>query len=171
MAAQRTTLKAIAQETGVSYKTIRKIYGLTGAPAMTAPLREHRRYVRQAATGTVKLPKDLADQLVLIKFERAKHVRDKEKELAEEKRMKNLATRGKLVEREEIRAHGAAFGIAFSSALAGFEKDGPALCVGKGERELATIFRDLCDRLRLTMREAVARLEETEAAAPAHDQE
>lgn len=158
------TLKDISKESGVSYKTIKALYAIAGAPAMTEPMSIHLAYVKNAASGAVKLPKDLADQMILIKFEKAKHSRDKEREWAEQKRLQNLEKRGQLVERADVRAQGAAFAVSFCSVMDAFEKDGPGQCVGRSELELHRIFKEHCDRVRAMLREAISRLGKVSAS-------
>lgn len=152
------TLKQIAEASGISYKTVKEVYGVAGAPAKSEPIETHVRYVKAAASGAVKLPPDLANKMVLLKYEKAKHSTEKEKEWAEEKRLRNLERKGKLVERDDVRAQGAAVGVELSSIISAFEKDGPALCVGKSEVELNRIFAEQSDKLRDLIRSALKRL-------------
>jgi len=152
------TLKNIAKESGVSYTTIKKIYAIPGAPGLSRPLDEHLEFIKRAATGAVKLPPDLVDRMQLLKWQTAEERKAKLIEERERLRLQNLETRGKLVERGDVTAQGAAVGVELSSLISAFEKDGPGRCVGKSELELNRIFREHSDKLRNDIRAALQRL-------------
>lgn len=151
------TLAEIQQLSGISRKTIQKIFAQQGAPPRTRPIAELVAFAKKAATGAVKLPEDLAEQSILIKFETAKHRRDEKREAAEKLRLWNLEKKGQLVERGEVKAHGAAIGLLLSSTISGWVKDLPSILVGKSEREMGLIVKDKGDALIAAIRDAITK--------------
>jgi hypothetical protein len=148
----------LAERSGVSEKSLKAWFKEHGAPKRTLPLEDLLKLIEARFSGVAKLPPDLAQQKILIDFETKKSRRDKEKEWAEEKRLKNLRSRGKLIERDDVKAQGAAVGLALSSVISGFEKDGPGMCVGKSEIELHRLFREHSDKLRDMIRDSLEKL-------------
>lgn len=152
-----TPFTQLAKLSGVSRVSLIEAFADRGAPDRTDD-KVSLKFISDRFQKTAKIPEDIAQEKILIDFETRKARRDKEREMAEEKRLKNLETRGKLIEREEANKQGAALGVALSSIISGFEKDGPCLCVGKPEVELNQIFREMCDRLRDNIRVGIERL-------------
>ncbi len=163
--AKAHTLAAIAKVSGISRKTVQEVFSQPGAPSRTGALEDLVAYLRKAASGAVELPGDLAEQSILIKFETSKHRRDEKREAAEKLRLWNLEKKGQLVERSEVRAHGAALGILLSSTISGWVKDLPTILNGKGEREMTLILKDKGDALIAQIRDAITKAGKVKGAS------
>lgn len=155
--ARAHTLNEIATAAGISRKTVQKAFAVPGAPVRSGSMKEMVKFAKASAPGASKIPGDIAEQDILIKFETRKHRRDKEREWAEEKRLKNLEKKGQLVEREEVRAHGAALGQLLSSTISKWVTDMPAILAGKSTRDMTLTLRDEGDKLIAQIRTAISR--------------
>ena len=141
------TLAAIAKLAGISFKTVQAAFAQPGAPARTRSVEELVEWLRSAAPGTVQLPSDLADRMIMLKYETSKERAKREKEAAEKLRLQNLEKKGQLVERAEVQAEGAAIGLILSSTLSGWVKDLPAELVGKSELDITRTLSSKVDAL------------------------
>lgn len=155
--------QALSAATGISQKALKEAFQEVGAPERLDKV-ECLKFIEQRFKGVAKLPPDLAQQKIIIDFEHKKFNRDKAREATEALRLKNLETHGKLVQRDEVRAQGAAVGVALSSLINEFELSGPAMCSGKKELELHGVFQEQCDKLRSVVRRALERLNGLRAA-------
>jgi hypothetical protein len=150
---RETTLRQLSKLSGVSYKTVKVAFDQPGAPARSRPPEELVEWLRSAAPGAVKLPEDLADRMILIKYRTAEEREKRERETAEKIRLHNLERKGRLMEREEVKAQGAAVGMVLSSTLSSWVKDLPAELVGRSELEITRALRGRVDRLISQLRE------------------
>ena len=141
------TLRKLAAVTGISFKTIQKAFAQHGAPSRTRPIEELVEWLKASSPGTVKLPADLADRMILLKWETAQERAKKEKEAAEKLRLHNLERKAQLVERKQVQADGAAIGMMLSSTLSGWVKDMPSELVGKSELEIGRVMQGKVDSL------------------------
>lgn len=150
-----TTLRGLSKLTGISYKSIQKAFDSPSAPARTRPVEELVDFVKSAVPGAVKLPPDLSERMIMLKYETAKERKERERETKEKLSLQNAEMRGRLVERAEVQAQGAAIGVLFSSEMARLARDLPALLVGQPERKISQIVQDQCDGIIARIREAL----------------
>lgn len=153
---RRIPIQELADETGVSYKSLQKAFHERGAPSRRDKV-EALEFIKLRFAGGAKIPDDLAEQRILIDFETKKHRRDEKREAAEKLRLHNLEKKGQLVERNEVKAHGAAIGLLLSSTISGWVKDLPSILVGKSEREMGTIIKDKGDSLISAIRDSISK--------------
>lgn len=159
--ARAHTLIEIAAASGVSRKTIQKVFAAPGAPPRTGDLKELVAYVKKAAPGGTKLPDDLSDKLILLNYQTKVERKEFVAEAKEEKRLKNLEKKGRLMERADVIAQGAAIGTILSSTLSGWTKDLPSELVGKSELEITRTLSSKVDGLLVRIREALANTAKT----------
>lgn len=162
--AKAHTLTSIAKVSGISRKTVQEVFSQPGAPERTRPLEELVDYLRKAASGAVTLPPDLAEKMILLKYQSAQERKAYVIEAKEEKRLKNLEKKGLLVERGDVRAQGAAIGVLLSSSLSGMVKDLPSVLSGKSEREIGLILKDKVDALIASIRDGLGKVGKLKAA-------
>jgi hypothetical protein len=152
-----TTLRQISKLSGVSYKTVKLAFDSPSAPARTRPIEELVDWVRTCSPGTVELPPDLTERMILLKYETAKERKERERETKEKLALGNAEKRGRLVDRTEVQAQGAAIGMLFSSEMARLARDLPALLVGQPEARIARITQEQCDKTISRIREALSK--------------
>lgn len=157
--AKVTTLHNLARAAGMSFKAVQKAFAVPGAPARTRPDGELIEWLQASVPGAVKLPADLADRMIMIKFETAQERAKQTREAAEKLRLHNLERKGLLMERAAVRAQGAGIAILLSSVLSGWAKDLPAELVGKSELEITRTIQGKVDRLISTIREKLSKSE------------
>jgi hypothetical protein len=155
MTAKKTTLRQLSKLTGISYKSVQLAFDSPAAPARSRPVEELVDFLRNSVPGAVKLPPDLADRMTLLKYETAKERKERERETKEKLALGNAEKRGKLIERAEVQAQGAAIGVLFSSEMARLSRDLPALLVGQSEAKIARIVQEQCDGVISRIREAL----------------
>jgi hypothetical protein len=153
-----TTLRQISKVSGVSYKTVKAAFGVPGAPSRTRPIEELVDWLRTASPGAVEIPADLADRMILIRYRTAEEREKRERETAEKIRLHNLERKGRLMEREEVKAQGAAVGMMLSSTLSAWAKDLPSELVGRSELEITRALRSRVDRLISQLRDKLSAL-------------
>ena len=150
--AKVTTLHNLARAAGMSFKSVQKAFAVPGAPARNRPDGELIEWLQASVPGAVKLPADLADRMIMIKFETAQERAKQTREAAEKLRLHNLERKGLLMERAEVRAQGASIGMILSATLSGWLKDLPAELVGKSELEITRSLQGKVDALILQIR-------------------
>lgn len=150
----KISLTDLAAETGVSYKSLQKAFHERGAPDRRDK-KEALEFIKARFGEGQEIPADIAAQKIIIDFETKQHRRDEKKEAAEKLRLHNLKEKGQLVERSEVKAHGASVGLLISSTISGWVKDLPSVLVGKSEREMGLIAKDKGDSLIAQIREAI----------------
>jgi hypothetical protein len=157
MAAKKITLRQLSKLSGISYKSVQLAFDSPTAPARSRPVEELVDFVRTATPGGVKLPPDLQDRMTLLKYETAKERKERERETKEKLALGNAEKRGRLVDRAEVQAQGAAVGVLITSEMARLSRNLPALIVGQPETKIARIVQDQCDGIITRIREALSK--------------
>lgn len=152
-----TSLRKLSKLTGISYKSVQAAFDSPMAPARTRPVEELVDYVRNKVPGAVQLPPDLEERMILLKYETAKERKERERETKEKLALANAEKRGRLVERAEVQAQGAAVGVLITSEMARLSRNLPALIVGQPETKVAQIVQDQCDGIITRIREALSK--------------
>lgn len=156
---RKHTLQELARVSGFSRKTVQAAFALPGAPDRSTPIADLVAWLRTQVSKPVEVPADYANQMAVAKLERQKWQAVKEKEAAEEKRLKNLEKRGQMVEIATVLAQGAAVGEVISSEASRVAKELPPSIAGLDPARQRQKIQDAMDGLIDAISKALAQLD------------
>lgn len=156
---RKHTLPELARVSGISRKTVQAAFAQPGAPDRSKPIAELVDWLRTQVNKPCVVPADYSNQMAVAKLERQKWQAVKEKEAAEEKRLKNLEKRGQMVEIATVISQGAAVGEVISSEASRVAKELPPSIAGLDPARQRQKIQDAMDGLVDAIARALAQLD------------